>query len=103
MHPLIREHLPQIVELCRRHRVRRLTLFGSALRDDFDPSRSDVDLALELEPRPPAEYGDAYFELLEELESLLGRRVDLVERQAIRNPYLLRAIERSEVPLYDAA
>ena len=59
---------------CRRHHVRKLSLFGSVLRDDFGPE-SDVDVLVEFDPdRTP---GFAMFDLQEELSGMLGRRVDL--------------------------
>lgn len=63
-----------LAALCRRYAVRRLSLFGSVLRDDFAPD-SDVDVLVEFEPgRTP---GLAFFRLEEELATLLGRRIDL--------------------------
>jgi uncharacterized protein len=67
----------QVVEVCRRYPVQRLAVFGSALRDDFDPERSDVDFLVEFGPTSPEQHADAYFGLLAELEALFGRHVDL--------------------------
>ncbi len=67
-----------IAEVCRRHGVARLDAFGSALRDDFRPGESDVDLLVEFGPMAPYARVDAYFGLLEELRALLGLEVDLV-------------------------
>lgn len=66
--------MEQIAQLCRRHRVRRLSLFGSALRPDFGPT-SDVDLLVEFESG--ATPGFAFFALQDEFSRLLGRTVDL--------------------------
>jgi predicted nucleotidyltransferase len=63
-----------IAEFCRRHRIRRLALFGSILRDDFTP-QSDIDVLVEFEPG--ARTGFAFFAMQEELTDLLGRKVDL--------------------------
>lgn len=64
----------RIAELCRRHHIRRLAVFGSAIRDDFTPA-SDVDLLVEFEPgRTP---GWAFFGIEDELAGLVGRKVDL--------------------------
>ena len=64
----------QIAEFCRRHYIRKLSLFGSVLRDDFHPD-SDVDVLVEFEPgRTP---GLAFFAMQDELSELLGRPVDL--------------------------
>ncbi|MDQ3480300.1 MAG: nucleotidyltransferase domain-containing protein, partial [Actinomycetota bacterium] len=52
MPALLEDKRAQIEELCRHFRVRRLDVFGSAIRDDFDPGRSDVDFLVEFEPDP---------------------------------------------------
>jgi uncharacterized protein len=80
----------------------RLTLFGSAASGEFDPSRSDVDLLVRFRAMSPAEHADAYFGLLEALEELLGRSIDLLEEGAVRNPYLQRSIDQSRRILYAA-
>lgn len=100
---IIEERLPEIIALCRRHHVRRLALFGSATDDRFDPQASDLDFLVEFEPLAPSDHADSYFGLLHGLEDLFARRVDLLERVPIRNPYLLAAIAESEVVLYEAA
>src|SRR6266852_6062823 len=92
----------QLAALCRKYRVRRLDVFGSAARDDFDDQSSDVDLLVEFEDIPFADRGDAYLGLLTETEALLGHPIDLVEVDAVRNPYLRRGIEASRQPLYAA-
>jgi uncharacterized protein len=73
--------------------VEPLTLFGSALRDDFDADRSDLDFSVGFQPMIPRQHAESYFGLLEDLEDLFGRLVDLVEIGAVRNPYLRREIE----------
>jgi len=103
MHPVVAGKLDELAGLCAAYRVRRLAVFGSAAAGDFDPAESDVDLVVEFLPVPLAEYARTYFGLHRALEGLLGRRVDLVEAQAIRNPYFRQAIEESQVLLYDAA
>ena len=102
MSPFIEEHRDELADLCRRHHVRRLFVFGSAARDDFDPARSDVDLLVEFEPVPEGGYADAYFGLREALEALLGRDVDLVAASALRNPYIKADVERTRSLLYAA-
>jgi len=92
----------QIRDLCRRHRVRSLRLFGSALRDDFEPGRSDVDLIVRFEDMPPGDYAEAYFGLLEDLQELLGGPVDLVTESSVTNPWLRREIEAHQSVLYAA-
>ena len=103
MNATIEGKLPDIRALCAKYGVRKLSVFGSATSDQFDPSRSDVDVLVEFQPMPPAQHADAYFGLVAELERLFGRPVDLVEAEAIDNPYFQRAVERSKTVLYDAA
>ncbi len=100
---MIEARKTDLEDLCRRHGVARLALFGSALRDDFDPDKSDLDFAVEFSHMSPSEHAGAYFGLLEDLESLFARRVDLVEISAVRNPYLRREIEAGQETLYAAA
>jgi uncharacterized protein len=98
----IAQHAREIDQICRRYRVRRLELFGSAVGDTFDPDRSDVDFLVEFEPLADGEHADAYFGLKESLASLFARPVDLVMTNAIRNRYFLEAIEPTRTLLYAA-
>jgi hypothetical protein len=88
--------------MCERYGVARLEAFGSALRDDFDPDKSDLDLLVEFKPMEPYARVEAYFGLLEQLRELLGYEVDLVMVGAVKNPYIARAIERTKQLLYAA-
>lgn len=81
INPALNLPMSIIDEFCRNHRIKMLALFGSALRDDF---RADSDVDLLVEFAPDAEPGLFELAALEaELESLLGRPVDLVEKQAV--------------------
>lgn len=102
MSPLIEDNLEEIGRLCRLYGVRKLELFGSILRQDFDPKRSDVDLLVEFEPSVANSFAN-FLDLKEALERLLARRVDLVELRAIRNRRLRHHIEQSRSPIYAAA
>lgn len=103
MNAIVREKLEQVAELCRRHSVLRLSLFGSAVHQDFDAERNDLDFLVDFEPLPPARHADAYFGLLADLETLFERPVDLVETATLRNPYRRREIEATQVLLHAAA
>jgi predicted nucleotidyltransferase len=92
----------EVDDLCRQLRVCSLDVFGSAAQGRFDPSSSDVDLVVEFEPMPPAEYAEAYFSLKEGLESLFGRPVDLLSASSIRNPYFRESVDASKVRIYAA-
>ena len=84
---VVEDKREQIVELCKRYHVQRLELFGSALRDDFQVSSSDLDFLVEFNPLTQGSYADTYLGLQNALESLSNRTVDLVDVQAIQNPY----------------
>jgi len=102
MQPIITEHIDELRQICRQFGVRRLEVFGSAARHDFDPQRSDVDFLVEFEPGVEKAFFGEYFELKGAIETLLGRPVDLVTPGAIDNPYLKRSIEESREIVYAA-
>jgi predicted nucleotidyltransferase len=101
MESLITQNVDEIVRLCRLFHVRQLELFGSAAQGQFE-SDSDVDFLVEFEPLPEGSRADAYFGLLESLQVLLKRSVDLVMLKAVRNRYFLEAIADSRTTLYAA-
>jgi predicted nucleotidyltransferase len=96
-------HIRELRILCRRHAVHRLGAFGSVLREDFDPVRSDIDLTVEFGPSRRHEPADQYFHFKMSLERLLGGKVDLVELGAMPEFRLKQSIERSQVLVYEQA
>ena len=88
-----------IARACRAHDVRRLRLFGSAASDRF--RHSDVDILVDFTPGTPDPF-DAYFGLKEDLERILGRKVDLVMPEAMRNPHFAASALAGAVELYAA-
>ena len=93
--------MERIHALCRSHGVRSLHAFGSAARGE-ENDQSDVDLLLESTLKDPKEYTMHYFALIEGLEELFGRSVDLLDQGNINNPYRLQLIDRDKVKLYGA-
>lgn len=93
--------LPRLTELCIKYSATRLGAFGSVLGEDFKPE-SDIDLIVEFGHTETFSPLKQYFGFLEELESMYGRRVDLVERKAIRNPYFRESILIQEVEIFAA-
>ena len=90
----------KIAEICRRWRVRKLWLFGSAARGALRPD-SDIDLRADYEEDVRRTLS-GYLDLKEEFERLFGREVDLVTKGIIRNPFRRRSIERDLTVLYAA-
>ena len=90
----------KIAEFCRERGIRKLSLFGSVVRDDFDPARSDVDVLAEFEPGALHGVGFRYFGYGEELAAIVGRKVDFCSRLT---PYIEAAVRREAVPIYERA
>jgi predicted nucleotidyltransferase len=102
--PTVAAKLPAVADLCAKHRVRRLALFGSGATERFDPDKgSDLDFLAEFEPMSPREHAESYFGLMEDLQSLLAVPVDLIEAGASRNPYFQEAVRNTQVVLFEAA
>lgn len=97
-----KEKSPAIAGLCRRFKVKRLYLFGSAAHGGFQDESSDLDFLVALDDSSPAEYTENYFGLAHELERLFERPVDLVTERSIRNPYFREAVESTRQLLYEA-
>ena len=91
MPPTIAAHLPAIRRLCEKFGVRRLELFGSAAREDFDAARSDVDFLVEWAAVDPHGLPDRWWEFRQALYTLLDRDIDLVTNGSIGNSRLRRA------------
>ncbi len=96
---LIKRHLGEIKKLCEAHYVKELYVFGSVLNDTFNKN-SDVDFLVQFSNVDPLEYFDNYMDLKEKLEKLLSRKIDLVEKQTLKNPILKRSVDRNKVLLY---
>ncbi len=101
MHAIITEKREELAEICRRYDVERLEVFGSAARGtDFNPETSDADFLVKFRPQNDRATLQQYFDFAEELRQTLGCPVDLVESEAIRNPYLCVAINKSRELVY---
>ncbi len=83
-----------LAQFCRRHHIRRLALFGSALRSDFRPD-SDIDVLVEFEPGHTP--GLTFFDIEAELSRLLGRKVDLNTPQFLSPRFRHRVQAEAEV------
>ena len=99
---VIDEQMNQLDALCHNYDVKRLEIFGSAADGNFDPNSSDLDFLVEFFPLNPGEHYEAYFGLWEGLRELFRRKVDLVESQAMQNPYFIRRVNESRKIVYAA-
>ena len=100
MHSAVTSHAAEIAALCRRFGAARLDLFGSALRSDFNPAQSDFDFMVEFAEAGRLKAFDNFFGLMEDLELLLGRKVDLITNNQLRNPYFKQAVLSERQVIY---
>lgn len=100
MHELLEQKRTEVFDLCRRLGARRLDAFGSVVRVDFDPLKSDLDFFVTFDSAAPASYAQAYFALKEGLESLFGRPVDLVTESSLANPYFRQRLISERQTIY---
>lgn len=94
----ISEH--RLTEFCQKWKVKELSLFGSVLRDDFSPD-SDIDVLVTFLPDAPWSMWDL-MDMREQLQLLFGRAVDLVEKDALRNPFRRHEILQNHKVVYAA-
>ena len=100
--PLVEQYRSDIAALCRRFGVAKLDVFGSTVTGQFNPAKSDLDLLVTFEAMDGMSRADQYFGLLQVLEDLFQRHIDLMTHQSLRNPYLIRAANESIRSLYAA-
>ena len=97
---IIEKNIDSLIILCKQHKVRELYLFGSILTPKFNKD-SDIDMLVQFDNVDILEYADNYFDFKEKLEKLLGREIDLLENQAIRNPIFRKILDRDKKIVYD--
>ncbi len=98
MNPL-QSYSVQINELCLKHSVGELAVFGSVLTDKFNSS-SDIDLVVDFTPLDRKEYAGNYFNFKKSLEDLFQRKVDLLEKSALKNPFFLDVLQNTKKVIY---
>lgn len=96
---VVYQNIERIRDLCAKHKVARLFVFGSVLSDKFK-KESDIDLIVDFQEIDLYDYADNYFDLKFALEKIFDRPVDLLEEKAIKNPYLKQSIDSSKQLLY---
>jgi len=102
MTKLVEDKLDEIITLCKMHRVESIALFGSAAKESMH-EKSDIDFLVQFSDEIDVlEYADNFFSLLEQLENLMGKKIDLVSTKSLKNPILIEEINHSKIELYAA-
>ncbi|MCD8495285.1 MAG: nucleotidyltransferase domain-containing protein [Bacteroides graminisolvens] len=96
---LIENNIQKIIDLCKKHKVHKLFVFGSVLTDRFNDD-SDVALVVDFNKTEVEDYFDNYFDFKYSLQDLLGREIDLLEEQTIKNPYLKKNVDSTKMLIY---
>jgi uncharacterized protein len=99
MNKVVEDKLPDLIRICQRHGIRRLELFGSAARHDFQPATSDLDFIVTFDESAARGGFESYLDALRKFEDLFRHKIDLLEAGAITNPFLLEAIEQDRMVL----
>ena len=97
----ISHNISRFHKLCADHKVKYLYAFGSATTNAFNPSKSDIDLLVDIEISDPLEKGELLIDLWDQFELFFSREVDLLTEESIHNPYLRKSIESTKVLIYD--
>lgn len=98
MNPIITNNLPQIKNLCQKHYVKELYVFGSVTTDKFKED-SDVDFVIDFEGVEEKEFANNYFSLMDTLQILLKRKVDFVTEKYLQNKYFIKELNNTKVKL----
>ena len=100
MHPIIKNQLNAITELCKQYKVKSLYSFGSVNTSAFN-EKSDIDFLIDFEPDISIEdYTDNFFSLREKFSNLFKRDIDLVTRRSLSNPFFIQDVEQSKLLIY---
>ncbi len=99
MDNIIQNNIEKIKELCLLHKVKSLSIFGSITKNNFTKD-SDIDFLVSFDSMSHVEYADNYFLLIEKLDALLNRKIDLITDKSLSNPYLIKSINNSKVHIY---
>lgn len=96
---LIDKYNNQLISLCEKHNVNELSVFGSILTNNFNQD-SDVDFMVDFKDVERKVYADNYFNFKKSLENLFNRKIDLLEKIALKNPYFIQVLNDTKKMVY---
>jgi len=100
IHTSLNHFLPQIIEILKRHKIRSAYLFGSVVTEKFN-TNSDIDLLVNIDKNlDPVDAGEHLWDIAEEIENLLNRKIDLLTESALKNPFFIKEINHTKIKIY---
>ena len=96
---LVEMNIDKIIALCRKYKVAKLWVFGSILTPRFNDD-SDVDFSVVFHYDQISDLFVTFFDFIDELQTLLGRKVDLVDETAVKNPYFRKELDTTKQLIY---
>ncbi len=99
MHSYLETRLPELISICRKHKVSKLYAFGSVVNGNFT-DQSDVDLIAEIDEPDPLQKGELWWSLYETLRQLLHREVDIISEKNLKNPYFIAELNETKQLIY---
>ncbi len=97
---IIEKNIKYIIELCKKYHVKTLFVFGSVTNESFNEKSSDIDFLVQFLPIDLYHYFDNYMTLKIKLEKKFNRKIDLIEEQTLKNPYLIASINQQKKMIY---
>lgn len=97
---LVEQNAEQVRNICRDHKVERMYVFGSVLTRKFN-EKSDIDFLVKFREMDLFYYFDNLLSLKENLEKLFFKEIDILEEQALKNPYLKKSIDNNKLLIYE--
>ncbi|MDE7510282.1 MAG: nucleotidyltransferase domain-containing protein [Muribaculaceae bacterium] len=102
---LITDNIHHLRQICEKYMVRKLYVFGSILTARFN-EESDVDFSVDFNAeeinRHKMDWSDIFFGLIESLEQLFGRKVDLIDERYISNKYFRKELDNTKILVYES-
>jgi len=103
IHPFIQDRLPELTEIFKKHQVKKVYVFGSAVTDRFNES-SDIDFLIdpqdESDEPDPVVRGGILWDLYYALKDFLKRDIDMVTRSSLTNKYFIEELNRTSISIY---
>ena len=96
---LLEKYKSQLISLCEKYNVNELSVFGSILTNEFN-NQSDVDFVVDFKDVERKFYADNYYNFKQSLENLLNRKIDLLEKIALKNPYFIQVLNDTKKLVY---